>query len=73
MSEATARFEKLQEGEVLEGVPLMKGLCSLPVECHVRKLSQQGAATLDLTFMGVKLGTAGGKVTDDKISWYEVK
>lgn len=68
------RLQALGEGEVLEGQPLMKGLTALPVECHVRKRSQQGAVTLDLRFMGVRLGTAGGKVGGEgKIIWYEEK
>jgi hypothetical protein len=73
MSAATERFAQLAEGEILDGAPLMKGLVALPVECHVRKISQQGAATLDLTFLGVKLGTAGGKIVGDKITWFEEK
>jgi hypothetical protein len=68
------KLQSLGEGEVLDGEPLMKGIAPLPVECHVRKVSQQGAVTFDLLFMGVRLASAGGKAgSDGKIIWYEEK
>jgi hypothetical protein len=74
MSAAAERFALLGEGEILKGDPLVKGLSPKPVLCIVRKISKQGAATLDLEFMGVKLGRAGGKVTPaGTITWYEEK
>jgi hypothetical protein len=61
MTTAAERLSALGQGEILEGEPLMKGLTPVPVQCVVRKVSQQGAVTLDLEFLGVKLGAAGGQ------------
>jgi hypothetical protein len=70
---AAERLQSLEEGEIVTGAPMFKGLSDTPVEAHVMKKSDKGAVTLHIMFEGIKLGAAGGKVNDGKIMWAEAK
>jgi hypothetical protein len=68
---AAERLASLKAKDEVAGSRLLKGTDALVV-ATARSVSDAGAVTLDLTFMGVKLATAGGKVQPgDKISWWE--
>ena len=73
MTAASDRLSALEEGEIIEGDKLFGGLIDHPVEVLCTKKSDKGVATLELQFMGIKLAAVGGKVTDGKIVWVEVK
>jgi hypothetical protein len=71
---AAERLKAMEKGEIVEGAPLFRGLIDHPVEVLCTNKSEKGALTLDLQFMGIRLGAVGGKVSDEgKIIWAEAK
>lgn len=62
-----------QAGDIIKGLPLLKGLSPDPVEIHVKGKNPAGVVLMDVRCMGIKLAGAAGKPQGNKTIWTEVK
>ena len=67
------RIQSAKTGDRHKGDRIVGNVSAEPIVAEVRAVSQAGAVTLDVTYLGVKLAVAACKVVNGKQVWTEAK
>lgn len=67
------RIQAAKAGDTFKGDKIVGNVSAGQITADVRAVSQAGAVTFDVTYLGIKLAAAACKVVNGKQIWTEAK